>query len=97
MDLLKGEDRLVLWVGMPIMDPDAGVRGQDMLNHIYWSEAEKRPWIVFVDSWPYFADDDGNYQQALASADGTVNGLRQADGVHWSKWGADRSPGRSSR
>jgi hypothetical protein len=90
MDLLKGENRMTFWVGMPIMDPDAGVRGQDELNHIYWSEAKKRPWIRYVDSWPFYADENGNYQHRLPSKDGTVNGLRQADGVHWSKWGADR-------
>lgn len=90
MDLLKGDDRMTYWVGMPIMDPTAGVAGQDMLNHIYWSEAEKRPWITYVDSWPFFADANGNYSQQLPSADGTVRGMRQGDGVHWSKWGADR-------
>jgi hypothetical protein len=90
MDLLQGDNRITFWVGMPIMDPTAGVAGQDMLNHIYWDEAESRPWIVFVDSWPYFADENGNYQQRLPAADGSVQGMRQADGVHWSKWGADR-------
>jgi hypothetical protein len=90
MDLLKSGNRMTFWVGMPIMDPTAGVAGQDMLNHIYWSEAQSRPWITFVDSWPYFADSNGNYSQQLPSADGTVRGMRQGDGVHWSKWGADR-------
>jgi hypothetical protein len=90
MDLLKSDTRMTFWVGMPIMDPSAGVAGQDMLNHIYWSEAKSRPWITFVDSWPYFADSNGNYSQQLPSADGTTRGLRQGDGVHWSKWGADR-------
>jgi hypothetical protein len=90
MDLLRGDDRMTFWLGMPIMDPNAGVRGQDLLNHIYWSEAETRPWITYIDSWPYFADGNGNYADRLPGADGSLNGLRQADGVHWSKWGADR-------
>jgi hypothetical protein len=92
MDLLKDpdNDRQVIWVGQPIMGPTAGVKGMEKLNHIYWDEARSRPWITYFDSWPFFADADGNYADQLPSIDGTMTGLRQSDDVHLSTSGGDR-------
>lgn len=92
MDLLRDpdNDRQVIWVGQPIMGPTAGVKGMEKLNHIYWDEARKRPWITYFDAWPFFADAEGNYADQLPSIDGTVSGMRQSDDVHLSTKGGDR-------
>ena len=92
MDLLrhKDDERIVLWVGQPIMGPGSKVKGMDQLDHIYWEEAAKRPWVVYFDSWPFFSDADGNYADQLPSADGTVSGMRQPDNVHFSTPGGNR-------
>ena len=86
----KDDERIVLWVGQPIMGPGSKVRGMDQLDHIYWEEASKRPWIVYFDSWPFFADESGNYADQLPSAGGTVSGMRQPDNVHFSSAGGNR-------
>lgn len=92
MDLLKSpdDDRLVIWTGALIMGPNTGLDGMAELNHIYWSEAQKRPWVVYVDSWSYFADADGSYRASLPMADGQTKLLRASDNIHLSGAGADR-------
>lgn len=93
MDLLRDQeenDRLVIWVGQPIMGPGSGVAGMDKLNAIYWEEAQRRDWVTFFDSWPFFADADGQYAYYLPSADGSDHEMRTPDEVHLSVAGADR-------
>ena len=53
MDLLRSpdNDRLVVWVGSVPAGPGSQISNQDMLNYIYWSEAQKRPWVSYVDTW----------------------------------------------
>ena len=91
MDLLKDEDddRMVIWVGQPVMGPGT-VMGIDKLNAIYSEEAATRPWIRYFDSLPFFADENGGYVDYLPNLSGTEQGLRQADDVHFSNEGGDR-------
>ena len=92
MDILKSptNDRLVLWVGALPVGPGTKVRGMDQLDHIYWSEALTRPWIQYVDSWPFFTNADLQYAESLPNADGVSRSLRQKDNVHLSVVGGDR-------
>jgi uncharacterized protein len=92
MDLLKDpeNDRLVIWVGAPVMRPGSGVHEMDQLDYIYWSEAQSRPWIQYFDSWPFFSDANLQYVSEAPFADGTARGLRQKDGVHLSTVGGNR-------
>lgn len=92
MDLLRSpeNDRLVMWVGQPIMGPNSGVANLDQINYIYWSEAQKRPWVQYFDAYPFFSDGAGAYARSLPNADGTVRDLRAGDNIHLSSWGANR-------
>jgi hypothetical protein len=92
MDLLKDpdNDRVVIWVGPPVMRPGSGVHEMDQLNYIYWSEAKDRPWIQYFDSWPFFSDANLQYVSEAPNADGVSRGLRQKDGVHLSTVGGNR-------
>jgi hypothetical protein len=92
MDLLKSptNDRIVLWSGPPPMGPTTRTHGMDRINWIGWTEAQKRPWVHFVDTWPFFSDANLQFQHSLPSADGTVRGLRQKDDVHFSDIGGTR-------
>lgn len=84
MDQLRGEGRLVLWVGQPHMaDPGFDERMAE-LDAIYAEEAEARPWVRFLDSRPVLSPDGDGYQ---ATAGGTS--LRQSDGIHLDRAGAD--------
>lgn len=85
MDLLRGDGRLVVWVGQPHMrDSDFDAR-MGALDEIYESEAAPRPWIRFLDSRAVLSPDGKGYQ---ADDGGTT--LRQGDGIHLDRAGADR-------
>lgn len=89
MDLLRGEGRIVYWVGQPIMrDGDFSAR-MEGLNEIYRTEAASRPWVRYVDAWSLFADGSGSYSAFLPGLDGTVQDMRQGDGIHLSRAGGD--------
>lgn len=84
MDQLRGTGRLVLWVGQPRMR-DAGFdERMGVLDDIYASEAEGRPWVRFLDSRPVLSPDGEGYQ--ATAADG--RSLRQGDGIHLDRDGA---------
>ncbi len=90
MDLLKStkNDRLVMWIGAPIMSSKS-VQHLDQLNYIYYTEAKKRPWVVFLDSWGYFTDPAGAYSKTLTGADGQPHVVRANDNVHLNVLGGD--------
>jgi hypothetical protein len=90
MDLLHSPGRMVLWIGQPIArDGDYSARMQDM-NRIYEEQAATRPWVVFVDTFPFFADKDGNYNAYLPNGDGDIEKVREQDGVHLTWAGGDK-------
>ncbi|CAN5690117.1 hypothetical protein BH24ACT4_BH24ACT4_26560 [soil metagenome] len=85
MDQLRGDGRLVLWVGQPRMRDDGFDRRMGVLDEIYAEEAEARPWVRFLDSRPVLSPSADDFQSAV---DGTS--LRQGDGIHLDRAGADR-------
>jgi len=89
MDLLRDDDRVVWWVGQPIMRSGGFSERMAGLNRIYAEEAATRPWIRFVDTFPMFSGPSGGYEAFLPGVDGTVQDLRQGDGIHLSRAGGD--------
>jgi len=96
MDLLRSpdNDRLVVWVGAPVMGPGAGVDGMEVLNWIYYEEASTRPWVTYFDSWPLITDADLGFVERAPAADGSMVTIREPDKVHltmaggtWVAWG----------
>ena len=90
MDQLRADDRLVFWVAQPPMrDGDFDAR-MDILNRIYRQAIRERPWVELVETEPLFGDADGAYAESLPGADGSLDDLRQDDGIHLSRAGADK-------
>lgn len=84
MDQLRGEGRLVLWIGQPHMrDPGFDER-MGVLDAIYAEEAEARPWVEFLDSRSVLSPDADGFQATDADGDA----LRQSDGIHLDRAGA---------
>ena len=84
MDQLRGDGRLVLWIGQPRMR-DAGFdERMGVLDTIYAEEAEARPWVEFLDSRPVLSPDVDGFQATDADGDA----LRQSDGIHLDRAGA---------
>ncbi|MFL6206540.1 MAG: DUF459 domain-containing protein [Acidimicrobiales bacterium] len=88
MDLLRAEDRVVYWVGLPPMRDDGFDRRAQIMNDIYRSAAQSRPWMTFLDTHPIFGDAAGSYVERKEDAGGDLVDLRQKDGVHLSQPGA---------
>jgi hypothetical protein len=90
MDELRGEGRLVIWVGQPVMRDGGFSARMGALDEIYASEAQSRPWVKFIDTRPLFADASGSYSAYLLGPDGKPVLMRQQDGIHLSRAGGDR-------
>jgi hypothetical protein len=90
MDLLRADDRIVFWIGLPPMR-EAGFDGRaQVMNSIYRDEAEGRPWMTYFDTVPIFGDDEGRFVERLPNRNGDLVDLRQEDGIHLSSPGAER-------
>jgi hypothetical protein len=86
MDSLQAADRLIFWIGQPPMR-DAGFdRRIDIINEVVEAEAEDRPWVTFIDTAEVLGGRDGGYVDRLPGVD---DDLRQGDGIHLSRAGAD--------
>jgi hypothetical protein len=91
MDLLRADGRRIVWVGQPRMRSADFDALMGILNRIYAEQAKTRPWIHFLDSRPVLAaSKGGGYSAYLKDADGQLQLARQGDGVHLSRFGADR-------
>ena len=92
MDLLRSptNDRMIFWCGPPPMGPTTKTHGMDRISYIGWVEAQKRPWVHYVDTWPFFSDANLQFVHSLPNADGQVRGMRQKDDIHFSDTGGRR-------
>jgi len=92
MDLLRSpdNDRLVMWLGPPPMGPSTKTHGMDRISYAAWTESKSRPWVDYVDTWPFFSNADLQFVHSLPNADGEVRGMRQKDDIHMSTVGGDR-------
>lgn len=90
MDALRAPNRLVLWVGQPLMRDGGYSAEMAQVDAIYQEQAASRPWVVFLDSRPVLADTNGRYADHLPDAAGALVDVRQPDGIHLTRAGADR-------
>ena len=65
MDYLGGDNRTLIWVGIPNDDnPDVTARLQ-VQNEVVMAEAAKRPKVVFIDTWKRFSGLSGGFAEAV--------------------------------
>ena len=88
MDLVTTDpDRVLIWVGQPIMeDPEYDARMQ-RLNAVFDAEAAKRDRVHYVDTRDLFRGPNGGFSRYVADADGQLADVRLTDGVHLSTIG----------
>jgi len=73
----------VLWVGLPIMEPNIYREGAKTLNSLYRSMATTVPGVTYLPSWALFANTSGQFEMA-ASVNHVRTVLRSTDGIHLS-------------
>ena len=88
MDLVTTDpDRVLIWVGQPIMEsPDYDERMQQV-NKVFAAEAAKRDRVIYVDTRDLFRGPNGGFSRYVADADGQLADVRLSDGVHLSTVG----------
>ncbi len=86
MDSLRHDGRVLLWVGLPPMRDGGFDARVEVINEVVQAQAAERPWVRYLDSDEVLGDEDGGYVDRL---DGVEGDLRQGDGIHLSRAGAD--------
>ena len=82
MQLVAGAKSYLLWVGLPIMQPDHYNSGVNLLNSIYSRSAQSVAGAVFQPTTHLLADAHGKYR-AGARVNGVESALRAPDGIHF--------------
>ena len=90
MDYLGGDNRTLIWVGIPNDDnPDVTARLQ-VQNEVVMAEAAKRPKVVFIDTWKRFSGLSGGFAEAVQDPrDNQFKDVRREDGFHLHTTGAE--------
>ena len=90
MDYLGGDNRTLIWVGIPNDDnPEVTARLQ-VQNEVVRAEAAKRPKVVFIDTWNRFSGLSGGFAEFVQDPrDGQFKDVRRDDGFHLNETGAE--------
>jgi len=90
MDTVTRSAAYLVWIGLPITnDPDQTSRF-DTINAVVQSQAAKRPGRVsYLDTYFFFAGDDGGYAQFVENDSGRLVQMRAGDGVHFERAAGD--------
>ncbi|WP_419842797.1 DUF459 domain-containing protein [Candidatus Poriferisodalis sp.] len=88
MDLVTTDpERILIWVGQPIMEDAEYDSRMQRVNEVFASEAAKRDRVLYVDTRDLFRGPDGGFSRYVADADGQLADVRLSDGVHLSTVG----------
>jgi len=90
MEIATAGGRRLYWVGQPVMKDETYGRRMARLNEVYVEAAAAHDGVTYVDAWRLFARADGTYAAYLRDDDGKRVRMRQADGIHLTRAGADR-------
>ena len=90
MDTVTRAGAFLVWIGLPITnDPEQTARF-DTINGVAQTEAGKRPGrVAYLDTYFFFAGDDGGYSEYLTNPSGTLVKMRADDGVHFERAAGD--------
>jgi uncharacterized protein len=90
MDTVTRNGAFLVWIGLPITnDPEQTARF-DTINGVVQTEAAKRRGrVAYLDTYFFFAGDDGGYSEYLTNPSGTLVKMRADDGVHFERAAGD--------
>lgn len=82
MSILKSEEIMTFWIGMPIMKKESFSRAMQNINRLQAEEAEKFDNIHYIATWGMLADNNGQYLSVMKDEKGVSRLLRLKDGIH---------------
>jgi hypothetical protein len=90
MDTVTSHGGHLVWIGLPISsDADQTLR-YDVINAIVQAEAAKRRGrVAYLDTYFFFAGEDGGYAQYVEDSTGKLVKMRADDGVHFERAAGD--------
>jgi hypothetical protein len=90
MDSVTRHGAFLVWVGLPISRDTEQTRRYDTINAILQSEAARRRGrVAYLDTYFFFAGDDGGYAQYVTNDSGQLVKMRADDGVHFERPAGD--------
>jgi hypothetical protein len=90
MDLLGGDGRTVVWVGIPNDDSKDVTARLEVQNEGVHAALASRPNVQFVDTWALFSSPNGGWAEyAIDPRDGEGKDVRAEDGFHLNENGAE--------
>ncbi|MGH3134976.1 MAG: DUF459 domain-containing protein [Gaiellaceae bacterium] len=90
METITRNGGFLVWIGLPISRDAEQTLRYDVINTIVQSEAAKRPGRAsYLDTYFFFAGDDGGYSQYIADDTGKLVKMRADDGVHFERPAGD--------
>jgi len=90
METITRNGAFLVWIGLPISRDAAQTQRYDVINAIVQKEAAKRPGrAAYLDTYFFFAGDDGGYSQYIADDTGKLVKMRADDGVHFERAAGD--------
>jgi hypothetical protein len=95
MDTVTRRGAFLVWIGLPISSDEGQTRRFDAINAIVQSEAERRKGrVAYLDTYFFFAGDDGGYAQYVSDSAGKLVKMRADDGVHFERPAGDLIAGK---
>ncbi len=91
MTYLEQQGVRVYWVAQPIARDAEYSRKMELMNGIFADVAADHPNTTIVSLYELFQDESGNYSDYLPAPDGELVGMRQDDGIHFTRAGGDRA------
>ena len=91
LDALNAPYRQIVWVGLPPTRADHFREGYAVMNGIVSGIAAERDFVTMIDIWEMFGGDEP-YRESVpppGDPDGTPVDVRNADGVHMNRRGAE--------
>jgi hypothetical protein len=90
MDLVMRQGAFLVWIGLPISHDAKQTARFDAINAIVQKEAQRRPGrVTYVDTYFFFAGDDGGFAQYVTDDAGRLVKMRADDGVHFERPAGD--------
>jgi hypothetical protein len=90
IDLVTRQGAYLVWIGLPITHDAEQTARFDAINAIVQKEAQRRPQrVAYVDTYFFFAGDDGGFAQYVTDDAGRLVKMRADDGVHFERPAGD--------
>jgi uncharacterized protein len=90
METITRRGAYLVWIGLPVTRDAEQTRRYDAINAIVQSEAARRKGRVsYLDTYFFFAGEDGGYSQYVTDSSGKLVKMRADDGIHFERAAGD--------